>query len=83
MKIIQSMLLVGALVAAAAMVVACEDQTKPEPTKSDIAAPAPDGLDANKLKDQFAKEAKEAITADNAEAVAAQLEKEIDSDSTE
>jgi hypothetical protein len=65
-----------------ALLLACEDKPAvPEPTK-EVAAPteiAPPPS-ADELKAKFAEEAKDAITADNADAVADELEKEIDDD---
>jgi ABC-type glycerol-3-phosphate transport system substrate-binding protein len=72
--------------AAAALLLACEDKTTPvdEPeTTTDVTAtaepPAPPPS-ADQLEKEFAEKAKKEITADNADAVADELAKEIEGD---
>lgn len=71
--------------AASALLLACEDKpaAEPEPTK-EVAAPTEPVArppSADELKAKFEGEAKEKITADNADAVADDLAKEIETDS--
>ena len=69
--------------AASALLLACEDKpvTEPEPeVKKDVVAAPVAPPSADELKAKFAEEAKGTITADNADTIAAELEKEIDGD---
>jgi len=69
--------------AASALLLACEDKpaVEPEPAKDVVATPVvTPPPSADQLKAKFADKAKETITADNADAIADELEKEIDGD---